>query len=423
MQSLQSPRSSVRIFVCLGPSVPFAMHIDPQKLMTLVYCVTSHPLSQLALEKWRAGVTPQEIDSMNSYDWSSHKCVSTCIIAFLHQFLISAKQRRSHFDAWASRQVTLTPSMFLVSLVNPNCQIWDWQVLFDSIIKKLVLVTCAPIQTNFLKDLQHSNFQFDIRGIQLPQKPLAERDASNVAAAARSMQLRSLSQSGSSEPPQKGSQGPPEIGGDAGRYLLQREVVLRRKCQNHWTPRVGISSRPTWSLYQTRHFDPFRSMWAPAVWPWSNNLAILRESLMNLTLIYWWMCLENDLDDKNKQSWFRSRWRWPIAALLVMFLSRPEPSPSGTNSIHSMEGAHKFIDGIQQKTELPILMDDQWSNSNSNFFWMPHIIRELQLSLRAPVQGENTMIEKNLRVRIHALRTWLRYNKKTPDLKRTSLHT
>lgn len=90
-------------------------------------------------------------------------------------------------------------------------------------LKKLVLV--LQYQTNFLKDLQHSNFQFDIRGIQLPQKPLAERDASNVAAAARSMQLRSLSQSGSSEPPQKGSQGPPEIGGDAGRYLLRREVV------------------------------------------------------------------------------------------------------------------------------------------------------------------------------------------------------
>lgn len=50
-------------------------------------------------------------------------------------------------------------------------------------------------------------------------------------------------------------------------------------------------------------------------------------------------------------------------------------------------------------------MDDQWSNSNSNFFLMPHIIRELQLSLRTPVPGENTMIEKNLRVRIHALGT------------------
>lgn len=56
-------------------------------------------------------------------------------------------------------------------------------------------------------------------------------------------------------------------------------------------------------------------------------------------------------------------------------------------------------------------------------FLMPHIIRELQLSLRAPVPGENKMIEKNLRVRIHALGTWLRYNKKTSDLKRTSLHT
>lgn len=38
-------------------------------------------------------------------------------------------------------------------------------------------------------------------------------------------------------------------------------------------------------------------------------------------------------------------------------------------------------------------------------FLMPHIIRELQLSLRAPVPGENKMIEKNLRVRIHALGT------------------
>lgn len=148
----------MRIFVCLGPSVPFAMHIDPQKLMTLVYCVTSHPLSQLALEKWRAGVTPQEIDSMNSYDWSSHKCVSTCIIAFLHQFLISAKQRRSHFDAWASRQVTLTPSMFLVSLVSPNCQIWDWQVLFDSIIKKTC--ACAPIPNKFPQ--RSSTFQLPV---------------------------------------------------------------------------------------------------------------------------------------------------------------------------------------------------------------------------------------------------------------------
>ena len=61
---------------------------------------------------------------------------------------------------------------------------------------------------------------------------------------------------------------------------------------------------------------------------------------MNLSVIYWRMCPENDLDDKNKP---------PIAALPVMFLSRPEPSPSGTNSIHSMEGAHKLIDGIQQK--------------------------------------------------------------------------
>ena len=179
------------------------------KNLYLVFCVTPHPqpTNSWKVEGWSDS---RRNWSIISYDWSPHKYVSTCITAFLHQFPIPAKQRRSHFDAWASRQVTLTPSMVLVSLVSPNCHIWDWQVLSDSIIKSL----WSHTQTIFMKDLQLSKFQFDkpraslvMKGIQHPQKPLAERDAFNVAAAAPSMQLRSLSQSGSSEPPQKGSQG------------------------------------------------------------------------------------------------------------------------------------------------------------------------------------------------------------------------